>query len=138
MTVTEFSIYGSGEKIMFTVFWANIAEILLNIDPTNLDIETLLSSMACILVILLAATSLSAAPAWKLWQASILLRGIPGILMLLGFGIVLYFNISEMDEKSADTSVLLTLNANFLTTAISLLLYKNESIDHPDHGISST
>ena len=138
MTIQEFTMYGSEDKIAFTYFWSSITAGLLSIDTENLDIENILSCMLCILAFLLAATSLSAAPAWKLWQASKLLRRIPGVLMLLGFGIILYFTLSVTDESDSNDLFFFTMTTNFLTTAISLLLYKNESIDHPDHGISST
>jgi hypothetical protein len=43
--------------------------------------------MAYVLLILLALISFSLLPAWKLWQASALLRLIPASMMLIGFGV---------------------------------------------------
>ena len=138
LPITEETSQGAEVRTMATMFWPSIYDSLLQIDASNLDIEEILSAMATILVTLLAVISLSIVPAWKLWQASALLRIIPSILMLLGFGIVLYFTFKETVVDDSDRLILFTISANFLTTAIALLLFKNESFEHPDYGISST
>ncbi len=126
------------EKTMATIFWPNIYESLLNIDASNLTFEEVASAMATILVTLLALISFSLLPAWKLWQASAILRIIPAILMLIGFGIVMYFTTTDGEMDRSDRMILFSISTNFLTSAIALILFKNETMDYPDHGISST
>jgi hypothetical protein len=125
-------------QTMATMFWPNIYESLLKIDASNLDFEEITSAMATVLVTLLGLISLSLLPAWKLWQASALLRVIPAILMLMGFGIVMYFTLKGLDMERSHIAILFTISLNFLTAAVSLLLFKNEFIEHADQGISST
>lgn len=90
--------------------------------------------MATILVTLLALINFSFLPAWKLWQASALLRVIPATLMLIGFIIVFYFTFKDFRVFNKNVLFFFTISANFLTTAIALLLFKNESPDAP-HAI---
>lgn len=125
-------------QTMATMFWPNIYESLLNIDASNLDFEEITSAMATVLVTLLGLISFSLLPAWKLWQASALLRVIPAILMLIGFGIVMYFTLQGLERERQNVMILLTIAFNFLTAAVCLLLFKNEFIEHTDQGISST
>lgn len=134
MPITEETSYGTEVGTMARMFWPSIYESLLHIDAANLDADEIMSAMATILVTLLAVISFSVVPAWKLWQASALLRIIPAILMLLGFGIVLYFTFKETIDDASDRLILLTISANFFTTAIALLLFKNESFDHPEYS----
>lgn len=138
LPIEEPSLGGTEIKTMATIFWPNIYQSLINIDTSNLSFDEVASAMATILVTLLALISFSLLPAWKLWQSSAIMRIIPAILMLIGFGIVLYFTTLDNQMRSSDMMILFTIATNFLTAAIALLLFKNESIDHPDHGISST
>jgi hypothetical protein len=98
---------------------------------SNFTIEALMNTMVLILLPLLALLNLTLLPAWRLWQSSRLLRLIPALLMLSGFIVLIYYRINNSREESPGDiplSILLPLIAgNFLATAISLLLFKNES-----------
>ena len=110
-------------------FWSDIYNSLLKINSAKLDAYEIMSAMATILVTLLALINFSFLPAWKLWQASALLRVIPATLMLIGFIIVFYFTFKDFRVFNKNVLFFFTISANFLTTAIALLLFKNESPD---------
>ena len=63
---------------------------------------------------------------------SALLRVIPAILLLIGFGIVIYFTLQGLERERQNVMILLTIAFNFLTAAVSLLLFKNETLAHPE------
>jgi hypothetical protein len=124
-----------GSKIRTAAgFWSDIYYSLLKINSAKLDAYEIMSAMATILVTLLALINFSFLPAWKLWQASALLRVIPATLMLIGFIIVFYFTFKDFRVFNKNVLFFFTISANFLTTAIALLLFKNESFDTP-HAI---
>ena len=117
---------------MVTMFWPNIYKSLMRINASNLDFEEITSAMATVLVTLLGLISFSLLPTWKVWQASALLRVIPAILLLIGFGIVMYFTLKALEIERQNVMILLTMDFNFLTAAVSLLLFKNETLAHPE------
>lgn len=118
--------------------WPNLVQIFTRIDATRLSFREVLSIMTVMLLCLLVVITFAIVPAWKLWQASAVLRVIPASLMLLGFIALSVMIVMQPPDNNTLLFVLLTMTANFLCAAVSLFLFKNESIEHPDHGISST
>jgi hypothetical protein len=116
---------------MAAVFWPNIYKNLISIGTLHLGFHEILVAMAYVLLILLALISFSLLPAWKLWQASALLRLIPASMMLIGFGVFIYFVTTGVEMTRSVMAIHLCISLNFFTAALALLLFQNESLDAP-------
>lgn len=138
MPIHESQNFTKEQTTMFKQFWPNSPLYLIHLDVANLEFYEILGAMAILLICLLAILTLSIMPAWKLWQATAVLRLIPAILMLLGFIVLINLMIIEPTVNGSSVIVLRTITANFFAIATSLLLFKNENIEHADHGTSST
>jgi hypothetical protein len=124
-------LYGTKRQTMAAVFWPNIYKNLISIGTLHLGFHEILVAMAYVLLILLALISFSLLPAWKLWQASALLRLIPASMMLIGFGVFIYFVTTGVEMTRSVMAIHLCISLNFFTAALALLLFQNESLDAP-------
>jgi hypothetical protein len=124
-------LYGTERQTMATVLWPNIYKNLISIGTFHLGFHEILVAMAYVLLILLALISFSLLPAWKLWQASALLRLIPASMMLIGFGVFIYFVTRDMEMTRSVMVVHLCISINFLTAALALLLFQKETQEVP-------
>ena len=120
-------IYDNKKQTMATVFWPNIYKNLISIGTFHLGFHEILVAMAYVLIILLALISFSLLPAWKLWQASALLRLIPATMMLIGLGVFIYFVSRGVEMTQSVMVIHLCISLNFLTAALALLLFQNET-----------
>ena len=77
-------------------------------------------------------------PGWRFWQATVTLRWIAALLMLLGLAVTVKYLCSGEVFLYLYFTHFRLIAANYLTTALAFLLFKNENAPHPDHGISST
>lgn len=77
-------------------------------------------------------------PGWRFWQATVTLRWIAALLMLFGLAVTVKYLCSGEDLLYLYFTHFRLIAANYLTTALAFLLFKNENALHPDHGISST
>lgn len=126
------SYYSVGEeKTMATVFWPNIFKNLYRISNSYPEFRDMIGALESVLRVLLALISFSILPGWKVWQASALLRVIPSFLMLIGFAISSDYTIALFERNFPESIIHLCISLNFLTTAIALWLFKNESLDVP-------
>lgn len=77
-------------------------------------------------------------PGWRFWQATVTLRWIAALLMLFGLAVTVKYLCSGEVFLYLYFTHFRLIAANYLTTALAFLLFKNENAPHPDHGISST
>ncbi len=120
-------LYDTNRQTMAAVFWPNIYKNLISIGTSHLGFHEILAAMAYVLMILLALISFSLLPAWKLWQASALLRLIPATMMLIGLGVFIYFITRGVEMNRSAMVIHLCISLNFLTAALALLLFQNET-----------
>lgn len=128
-----------GEKPTITAinFWPSIVRGIAHFMgefPVDLDrVIFLTDSFALLLlVIVVFATPFS----WKILQASRMMRIVPASMMSIGFFVSAYFVHKSMGSEFFVS--LICISTNFILSAIALFLFKNESAEHDDHGISST
>ena len=122
-------------KGYFLSFWVEVLKYTFEFIFRDfaLPVDTV-QTLTFIMLPLLLIINLSILPAWRVWQATTPLRWIASLLMIAGLLTTIIL------ITSGEMLVILYLDhfrviaIDFLTTAIALLLFKNESIDAP-HAI---
>lgn len=107
--------------------WPMIFFVLTDIHHIiTLDPNIYLVLIQCGLIPLLAFTCIAIFPAWKILQKSKILRIIPAVLFFSGaiaLGYSIYLILPDV------IPMFFCIMFNYFTTAIALLLFKNESFD---------
>ena len=127
---TYFDYYPFGKFV-----WRECVEEILSIQEARNGFHQTLKKIVFILVPLLCLLTIIMIPIWKIWQSSLLLRIIAGIMMLSGMMICFLYLFSFRDSNYFYQVRLFA--TNFLTTALALLLFKNETSHHRDQFVTS-
>ncbi len=126
-------VYGFIDYFPFgRLLWGECIEETLSIHQAMNGLGDTFKKIVSILLPLLLLLTVAIIPAWKIWQSSGLLRNIAAILMLIGFIICIVYMVFYQDSIYLHQVRFVTVN--FLTTALALLIFKNESPDAP-HAI---
>lgn len=111
---------------VFQAFWPEISHDLVRGFQSRIINEQSAVSLLCLLLILQVIVMLSIVPAWKFWQSTLILRIIPAV-MIIGCGLILtYFLWKNIERPLPHVMILIIMDANIFTTALSLLCLKNE------------
>ena len=114
-------------KITVLQLWPDIlSSIKFTAYNGSRDYTVLLQFAFNLTILLLALTVFLLIPAWKLLQSSVLIRYIPATILLIGFSIHIYFLVYYRLETNQFFTINLLTASNTLTTALSLLCFKNE------------
>lgn len=123
-----FSIPGEELSIVAIDTWPQVILSFYYFNTLPFDRNSVIYMIYNLTLMMLAIFTLIVLPAQKLWQALKPLRVIAALLLLCCFAIWCNFLI-EYPYPHYFLHSLITLN--FLTTAIALLLFKNETLAQP-------
>lgn len=128
-----FAIYpDTPTEIGMLQIWPMIFFVLTDIhNIITIDPNIYLVIIQCVLIPLLAFTCIALLPTWKILQKSKVLRIIPACLFISGIitlGYSIYLIIPEI------IPLFFCIMLNYITAALALLLFKNESPYDP-HAI---
>ena len=129
----------SGEKPTITAihFWPSIVRGITHfMKEFTVDLDEVIFLTDSFALLLLVIVVFTTPFSWKILGASRILRIVPASLMLIGVFVSAYFIPGSIG--SGFLIPLTCISTNFLLSAIALFLFKNESAEHDDHGISST
>jgi hypothetical protein len=124
-----FSIPGEELSIVAIDTWPQVILSFYYFNTLPFDRNSVIYMIGNLTLVMLAIFTLIVLPAQKLWQALKPLRVIAALLLLSCFAIWCNLLIEDPNPQYFLMHILITLN--FLTTAIALLLFKNESLDVP-------
>lgn len=96
---------------------------------TDYDIDNTPGLIADFCLVLLVFLQLTIAPLWHIFSQSKLLRYIPAVICLIGFGICAYFSLPKDYNTWQEMYPLYLITINLFTTCITLLLLKNEQVE---------
>ena len=112
----------------FVDYWTQAFSSLKNI-PHLLSIESAPYFLYTFMLFLHLFIMFSIIPAWKIWQTSAIIRNIPATLFIITV-LFLCYRLQHINISSTQLFITCSLiTSNFLTTALSLLSFKNEWIE---------
>ncbi len=95
----------------------------------NFDPESIPELIASFSLVFLVCLQFTIAPLWQFFSQSKLLRFIPAVICLIGFGICGYFCLPDDYTTWQEIYPLCLITLNFFVTSVALLLFKNEALD---------
>lgn len=130
---TEYKRAGS----VFQSFWPEIINDLFQGFEASRMSERSDISLFCLLSIFQVVVMLSIIPAWKLWQSRLILRFIPAFMIIICGLILSYYLLKNIERPVPNVITFIIMDANIFSTALSLLLFKNEYTEPEPHDIIS-
>ena len=125
------------EGFVFQSFWPEIIKDLVGGFQSPAMNKGSVISLLCLLLILQVIVMLSIVPGWKFWQSTLILRMIPAFMIIVCGLILTYFLLKNIERPLPHVITLIIMDANIFTTALSLLLLKNEyTVSNPHEIIS--
>jgi peptidoglycan/LPS O-acetylase OafA/YrhL len=131
---TEFKRAG----FVFQSFWPEIINDLVQGFQISRMSERSDIALFCLLSIFQVVVMLSIIPAWKLWQSRLILRFIPAFMIIICGLILSYYLLKNIERPVPHVITFIIMDANIFSTALSLLLFKNEYTEPDPHDIIST
>jgi hypothetical protein len=95
---------------------------------TDYDIDNMPGLIAGFCLVLLIFLQLTITPLWRIFSQSKLLRYIPAVICLIGFGICAYYCLPNNYDTWHEIYPLYLITINLLTTSIALILLKYEAV----------